>query len=111
MTQLEEKGLEHDIENGFKHLGQLTEKHETDIVSKLDAYADTIHKSAYNAEPHLLVHYLRELANLLHSYYNAHQFIIDDNDLRDARFNLIMATKQILHNGLNLLGVSAPQKM
>ena len=111
LVQLSEKQLKHDIENGQQHLNLLIEKHETDIISKLDAYADIINKAAFNAEPHLLVHYLRELANLLHSYYNAHHFIIDDNNLRDARLNLISATKQILHNGLTLLGVSAPQKM
>ncbi len=109
--QLSEKQLKHDIENGSQNLNLLTEKHETDIISKLGAYADIVHKSAFNAEPHLLVHYLRELATLLHSYYNAHQFINDDANLHDARFNLIIATKQILHNGLTLLGVSAPVKM
>ncbi len=109
--QLSEKELKHDIENGAQNLNLLTEKHETDLISKLDAYADIVHKSAFNAEPHLLVHYLRELATLLHSYYNAHQFINDDANLHDARFNLIIATKQILHNGLTLLGVSAPVKM
>jgi len=109
--QLTEKELKHDIENGFKHLNLLIEKHETELISKLDAYTDIVHKAAYNAEPHLLVHYLRELANLLHSYYNAHQFINDDTNLHDARFNLIIATKQVLHNGLTLLGVSAPEKM
>jgi len=110
-VQLAEKQLTHDIENGQQHLNLLIEKHETDIISKLDAYTDILNKAAFNAEPHLLVHYLRELANLLHSYYNAHHFIIDDSNLRDARLNLISATKQILHNGLTLLGVSAPQKM
>ncbi len=108
---LSDKQFKHDIENGQLYLNLLTEKHETELISKLDAYADTVHKSAFNAEPHLLVHYLRELATLLHSYYNAHPFIVDDNNLRDARFNLISATKQILHNGLTLLGVSAPVKM
>lgn len=111
LTQLQEKNLTHDSENGFLHLNQLTEKHETELISKLDAYADIVNKAAFNAEPHLLVHYLRELATLLHSYYNAHHFIIDNHDLRDARFNLIRATQQILHNGLTLLGVSAPSKM
>lgn len=109
--QLSEKQLKHDIENGFQNLNLLTEKHETDLISKLDAYSDIVHKAAFNAEPHLLVHYLRELATLLHSYYNAHQFINDNANLHDARFNLIIATKQILHNGLTLLGVSAPVKM
>lgn len=111
MVQLTERQLTHDVINGHQHLILLTEKHETDIISKLDVYADIVQRAAFNAEPHLLVHYLRELANLLHSYYNAHHFIIDDNNLRDARLNLISATKQILHNGLTLLGVSAPQKM
>ncbi len=111
IRQLHDKKLTHDSSNGEKNLNMLTEKHETDIISKLDAYADTVHKAAFNADPHLLVHYLRELATLLHSYYNAHHFIIDDNNLRDARFNLITATKQIIHNGLTLLGVSAPEKM
>ena len=111
INQLTEKELAHDIENGFQHLNLLTEKHETELISKLDAYSDIVHKAAFNAEPHLLVHYLRELANLLHSYYNAHQFINDDTNLHDARFNLIIATRQILKNGLTLLGVSAPAKM
>ena len=109
--QLSEKELKHDIDNGSNNLHLLTEKHETELISKLDAYSDIVHKSAFNAEPHLLVHYLRELATLLHSYYNAHQFINDDANLHDARFNLIIATKQVLHNGLILLGVSAPEKM
>jgi arginyl-tRNA synthetase len=111
LAQLTEKELAHDIENGFQHLNLLIEKHETELISKLDAYTDIVHKAAFNAEPHLLVHYLRELANLLHSYYNAHQFINDDNNLHDARFNLIIATRQVLKNGLTLLGVSAPTKM
>jgi len=110
-TQLNDKKLKHDLKNGEQQLNLLTEKHETELISKLGAYADTVNKAAFNAEPHLLVHYLRELANLLHSYYNAHQFIIDDSNLRDARFNLINATRQILNNGLTLLGVSAPEKM
>jgi len=111
ISLLSDKDFKHDIDNGQKHLSLLTEKHETDLISKLDAYADVVHKAAFNAEPHLLVHYLRELANLLHSYYNAHPFIVDEHSLRDARFNLISATKQILHNGLTLLGVNAPAKM
>lgn len=110
-AQLTAKQLKHDRQNGLQHLNRLTEKHETELISKLDAYADTVNKAAFNAEPHLLVHYLRELANLLHSYYNAHPFIIEDNDLRDARFSLINATRQILNNGLTLLGVSTPEKM
>ena len=68
-------------------------------------------KAAVNAEPHLMVHYLRELANQFHAYYNAHQFIVDDAAIRNARLNLISATSQVIHNGLKLLGVSAPESM
>ena len=111
MTQLKEKQLQHKPDTGNKNLHKLTEKHETELMTKLAAYPDIIHKSACNAEPHLLAHYLRELANLLHAYYNAHHFIIEDKKLRNARLNLILATRQVLSNGLTLLGVSAPEKM
>ena len=62
-------------------------------------------------EPHQLAHYLRELANEFHTYYNAHQFLVEDNSLRDARLTLIQAVRQIIGNGLTLLGVSAPETM
>ena len=57
------------------------------------------------------MHYLRELANDFHSYYNAHAFIVDDAALRDARLTLISATRVVIANGLGILGVSAPEKM
>ena len=111
LSQLEDKQLQYDAENGKASLSLLTEKHESELVSKLDAYPDILNKAAFNAEPHLMVHYLRELATLLHAYYNAHQFIIEDTALRNARLTLITATRQVLSNGLKLLGVSAPEKM
>ncbi len=62
-------------------------------------------------EPHQLCHYLRELANDFHAYYNAHLFLVDSADVRDARLNLIGATRQVIANGLSLLAVSAPRSM
>lgn len=67
--------------------------------------------AADNRAPQHLVHYLRELANDFHTYYNAHQFLVDDKNLRDARLTLIAATRQVIRNGLHLLGVSAPESM
>jgi hypothetical protein len=67
--------------------------------------------AANNRAPQHLVHYLRELANDFHSYYNAHAFIVDDAALCDARLTLISATRVVLGNGLGILGVSAPEKM
>ena len=58
-----------------------------------------------------MVHYLRELANDFHTYYNAHQFIVEDPQLRNARLMLVQALQQVVRNGLGLLGVSAPDSM
>ena len=103
--------MTHDIESGNNNLDQLNETHETEIITKLAAYPDIIEKAATNEEPHILVHYLRELANLFHTYYNAHQFIVEDDSVRNARLNLISATQQVIFNGLALLGISAPESM
>lgn len=109
--QLAEKNMQHDIEAGNNNLDKLSETHEVNLVNALAKYPETVEKAALTEEPHLLVHFLRDTANDLHTYYNAHQFIVDDADLRNARLNLITATQHVLKNGLKLLGVSAPEKM
>lgn len=111
LRQLKDKNLSHDVDVGNNNLPLLTESHETELITKLSAYPDVLEKAALNEEPHALAHYLRELANLFHTYYNAHPFIVEQQTIRDARLNLISATRQVLHNGLNLLGVSAPEQM
>jgi arginyl-tRNA synthetase len=77
----------------------------------LSRYPEVVENAAINHEPHLLAHYLRDLANDFHTYYNAHQFLVENDALRDARLSLIVSTKQIIANGLGLLGVSAPDNM
>jgi len=57
------------------------------------------------------VHYLRDLANVFHTYYNAEPFIVDDASLRNARIALVLGVQQVVRNGLTLLGVSAPESM
>ena len=111
LRQLDEKNLSHDIAAGNDNLGLLTESHETDLAVQLAKYPEVVEKAAINADPHLLVHYLRELANQFHTYYNAHQFIVEDDAIRNARLNLITAASQVIRNGLGLLGVSAPEMM
>jgi arginyl-tRNA synthetase len=111
LRQLADKNMTHDIEAGNENLELLTETHETDIAIQLAKYPEVVEKAALNAEPHLLVHYLRELANQFHTYYNAHQFIVEDDTIRNARLNLISAASQVIYNGLHLLGVSAPESM
>ncbi len=111
LRQLAEKNMSHDIEAGNDNVALLTESHETDLAIQLAKYPEVVEKAAFNAEPHLLVHYLRELANQFHTYYNAHQFIVEDEAIRNARLNLISAASQVIYNGLKLLGVSAPESM
>lgn len=109
--QLEEKGQSHDSQNGVQQLDKLDTEHEMALFNKLGRYPEILEAAALNHEPHQLVHYLRELANDFHTYYNAHQFLVDDAALRDARLSLNLAVRQVLANGLKLLGVSAPESM
>lgn len=109
--QLTEKGLSHDVAAGAAALTRLTEDHEQALLATLGRYPEVIEAAALAHEPHQLTHYLRELANAFHTYYNAHTFIVDDPALRNARLNLIAATRQVLANGLGILGVSAPEAM
>ncbi|MFK5912997.1 MAG: arginine--tRNA ligase [Woeseiaceae bacterium] len=111
LRQLDEKGFSYNQENGLANIDKLTESHEQACITSLSKFAALVEKSALNHEPHQLAHYLRHLANDFHTYYNAHQFIVDDAAIRDSRVALISAVKQVLQNGLGLLGVSAPDKM
>lgn len=100
-----------EISVGAANLERLTEEHELQLLKRLARYPEVVEMSALNEEPHQLSHYLRDLANDFHTYYNAHQFLVEDEGLRDARIKLILAVRQTLRNGLNLLGVSAPESM
>jgi arginyl-tRNA synthetase len=111
LRQLVEKGLQRDIVSGMNGLTQLTEEHELSLLSTLERYPEMLERAALTYEPHQLILYLRELANDFHTYYNAHQFLVDDDKLRDARLNLICAVRQVLANGLKLLNINTPESM
>ena len=111
LRQLGERGLAWNRDNGLANLARLQSEHERALMVEIARYAEIVEAAATNLEPHLVAQYLRELAYALHTYYNAHQFIVDDADLRDARIALAAAARQVLANGLDLLGVSAPEKM
>jgi len=111
LRQAAEKGLQLEPSEGETNLQLLVEGHEIALLKTLARYPELVESSALNEEPHQLTHYLRELANDFHTYYNAHQFLVEDEALRDARIKLILATREVLRNGLNLLGVSAPESM
>jgi arginyl-tRNA synthetase len=109
--QLAEKGFEYDGKQGLAALERLTEPHEKSLMSSLSRYPEVIELAAANRAPQHLVHYLRDLANDFHTYYNAHTFIVDDAGLRDARLTLISVTRTVIASGLDILGVSAPEAM
>ena len=107
--QANEKGFESNLEE--VNLSLLTEEVEKNILRELSRYKSVIESAAIQYEPHQLAYYLRDLATQFHSYYNACTFILEDQDLTQARLSLIHAAKQILRNGLSILGVGAPESM
>ncbi|SIS43647.1 arginine--tRNA ligase [Neptunomonas antarctica] len=100
-----------DCDAGLAHLNRLDTEYEKDLITQLSKYPEILTNAAVNYEPHLLANYLKELANDFHSYYNANKMLIDDAELRNARITLSEATRQILNNGLTLLGVNSPEQM
>lgn len=111
MKQLDARGYEYDREDGLANASLLTGEHEQAVLSSLTRYPESLEMAAVNRGPHGLVHYLRDLANAFHTYYNAEQFIVADPKLRNARLALVEAVQQVIRNGLTLLGVSSPETM
>jgi arginyl-tRNA synthetase len=111
LRQLKERGMMHDVAQGLAHLDKLREQQELVLIKRICAYPELIRACAQQRAPHTLVHYLRDLANDFHTYYSAHQFIVEDAGMRAARIDLALATQTVIRNGLNLLGVSAPDTM
>ena len=107
--QLAGKNIDADLAAADHSL--LTEPREADLLQKLSRYPEVVESAAGAYEPHQVAYYLRELANDFHTYYNAHPFIAAEADLRLARLSLIDATRQVIANALDLLGVTSPERM
>ena len=108
---LEQKDETHNQAIGEAALNLLTEPNEVLLLRALSRYPEVIESSARLRAPHQLAHYLQALATDFHAYYNSHQFLVDDENIRNVRLNLILATRIVLANGLALLGISAPDTM
>jgi len=112
MKQLDARGFEFDREEGIANVSLLVAEAEQAVFNSLTRYPEVLEQAATNRTPHALAHYLRELANTFHTYYNAQQIIVaDDPRLRNARLALVEAVQQVIRNGLTLLGVSSPESM
>lgn len=105
------KNITYDQQIGQDNLHLLTHELELNLVNLLTNYPEVILISANNYEPYFLTHYLRKLAGSFHSYYNCCQFLIVDDNLRQARLVLSAAVGQVLNNGLAILGIAASENM
>jgi arginyl-tRNA synthetase len=92
-------------------LDALAEPRELDLLGRIADFPDVLGAAADDLAPHLMAFYLRELAGAFHSYYNAVRVLVPESDVRLARLALSAAVKQVLANGLAVLGVSAPERM
>ncbi|MEX2524630.1 MAG: arginine--tRNA ligase [Gammaproteobacteria bacterium] len=111
LRQMQERGYSYDQATAFDNLHLLTEAHEQATLKALSRYPEIMESAARNHEPHLIAFYLKDLATEFHTYYNSHQFLVDEDALRQSRISLILAVRQVIQNGLAILGVSAPEEM
>ncbi|HEV2614503.1 MAG TPA: arginine--tRNA ligase [Gammaproteobacteria bacterium] len=109
--QLPEKKLDFNFKVGLENINLLSTEPEKNLLLMLTRYPEVIETAATQYDPHLVAHYLKDLAESFHAYYNACPFLIPEETLRHARLCLVDATRQILSNGLQLLSVSAPETM
>jgi arginyl-tRNA synthetase len=112
LRKLQENGeLQPGAAGPATYAASLVEEVEKSICAQLARYPEVINAAASTLEPHIITTYLKELAAVFHSYYNAHKVLTDDAVLRLSRVRLSMATRQVLANGLHLIGVTAPDTM
>lgn len=113
LAQAKEKGVTvpSTQEAADADLSVLNEKAASALMARLSEFPETLSLAAKDFAPHSLCFYLKDLAGDFHAFYNADRILVDDEATRNARLALLLATRQVLRNGLNLLGVSAPEKM
>ena len=92
-------------------LGLLDSNKEIEIQKILKQYPPLIERAALASEPHLICYYLKDLASIFHSYYNTEKFIVEDQKLMNSRLFLLSGVKQVIYNGLTVLGINAPHEM
>jgi arginyl-tRNA synthetase len=111
MKELKARGLSFDLAAGLDKLALLEKETEQALIAALLRFPETVETAAANCAPHCIVYYLRDVANAFHTYYNAEKWLVEEADLRNARLALVLASRQVIRNGLALLGVSAPESM
>ncbi|WP_447928002.1 arginine--tRNA ligase [Vreelandella sp. EE27] len=108
-AQNEDKAFDYD--QALTHLAKLDSDQEKAVLNRLARYPEVVEQAARAREPQQVSQYLLDLAGDFHTCYNAVKVMVDDDALRNARLALGLATRQVLRNGLDLMGVSAPEEM
>ncbi|AUM12230.1 arginine--tRNA ligase [Ketobacter alkanivorans] len=111
MRELQERKLSYDESAGLAALPQLPEPNIEDLAKRLAAWPEALANAARNKAPHQLTYSLRDLAQDFHTWYNSNKVLVEDDNLRNGRMAMAIAVKNVIANGLELLGVSAPEKM
>ena len=111
LRQAQEKGLVYEQGNGLANLGRLVDDASLLLMNEISRYPEVVEAAGVALEPHLVAQYLRELAHAFHTWYHGTPVLVDDAADRNAKLTLACAARQVLGNGLELLGVSAPEKM
>ncbi len=109
--QLDARGFRHNQAIGEAAIERLDSDFEQALLRTIGRYPEVIESAADRRSPHVLAHFLHDLASEFHSWYNNSQFLVDNDDTRNARLNLVAAVGQVLRNGLGLIGVAAPEEM
>lgn len=104
-----EQGLS--VTDGLKHLNRLDGEDDQNLIKLMAGFPDMVAGSARDLEPHRVSFYVQELATAFHSFYNKNRVISDDRELSSARLALVDAVRQVIANALDLMGISAPEKM
>ena len=111
MKELPERGFNYSNSEGFSALSSLSSDKENELVSQINSYQQTLERCFDKREIHSLCFYLRDLAAIFHSFYNSHPILDKDDNSRNARIAVSLATKAVINDGLGILGIVAPEKM
>lgn len=112
-AQAKEKGFSIPTQEAIAEmdLSALSDKNAQALIARISEFPETLSVAAKECAPHTLCFYLKDLAGDFHAFYNAERVLLEDEAVRNARLALLLAARQVLRNGLDLLGVSAPEKM
>ena len=111
IQEIKNKGFKNNPALGKKNLGNLNNKHELELISLLQNYPDVISQAAEKRSVHQLPNYLKDLAQVFHSYYGVQKFVVSDDEIRNPMILLLQCVSIVIVDGLKILGVSAPKKM